>query len=71
MEDMMPKVRKIREEIDRRNLNVDIQVDGGIAEKTIGIAAKAGANVFVAGSAVFNAEDSAEMIKKLRQLADG
>jgi len=69
MEDMMPKVKKIREEIDRRNLDVDIQVDGGISEKTISTAAEAGANVFVAGSAVFNAEDPAEMIGKLRKLA--
>ena len=69
MEDMMPKVKKIREEIDRRNLDVDIQVDCGISEKTISTAAEAGANVFVAGSAVFNAEDPAEMIGKLRKLA--
>ncbi len=71
MEDMMPKVKKIKEEIERRNLDIDIQVDGGIAENTIEKAAKAGANVFVAGSAVFNAEDPAEMIAKLRKLAGG
>ncbi|MBR5272886.1 MAG: ribulose-phosphate 3-epimerase [Clostridia bacterium] len=69
MADMMPKVKKLREEINRRGLNVDIQVDGGISDKTIAVAAQNGANVFVAGSAVFAAPDSAQMIEKLRTLA--
>ena len=70
MEDMMPKVRKIRDEIKRRNLDVDVQVDGGISLKTIEKAATAGANVFVAGSAVFGAENPKDMIKKLRETAE-
>ena len=69
MEDMMPKVRALRDEITRRGLDIDIQVDGGISDKTIAVAAGAGANVFVAGSAVFAAPDSKAMIAKLRQLA--
>jgi ribulose-phosphate 3-epimerase len=46
-----------------------LQVDGGISEKTIEIAASAGADTFVAGSAVFKADDPAEMVRKLRSMA--
>lgn len=70
MEDMMPKVRKLREEITRRGLDIDIQVDGGISDSTIATAAKNGANVFVAGSALFGAPDSRAMMAKLRELAN-
>jgi ribulose-phosphate 3-epimerase len=69
MEDMMPKVRAIKAEIDRRNLDVDIQVDGGINEKTIVSAAENGANVFVSGNALFKAEDAAEAIKLFKAKA--
>ena len=69
MADMMPKVHKLREEITRRGLDIDIQVDGGISDKTIAIAAQNGANVFVAGSALFGASDSRAMMAKLRELA--
>lgn len=70
MEDMMPKIEKLKAEIDRRNLDIDIEVDGGISEKTISIAAKAGANVFVSGSAIFSSEDAEKTIKELKRLAD-
>jgi len=70
MEDMMPKVRALREEITRRGLDVDIQVDGGISDKTIATAAKNGANVFVAGSALFGAPDSRAMMATLKKLAE-
>ena len=69
MEDMMPKVSAVRSEIDRRGLDVDIQVDGGINKDTISIAAKAGANVFVAGSAVFKSENPQETIALLKNNA--
>ncbi|MBR5773457.1 MAG: ribulose-phosphate 3-epimerase [Clostridia bacterium] len=69
MEDMMPKVRALREEITRRGLDIDIQVDGGISDKTIATAAANGANVFVAGSALFGAPDSREMMATLKKLA--
>lgn len=69
MQDMMPKVRAIRDEITNRNLDTFVQVDGGISMKTIDEAAKAGADVFVAGSAVFGAEDPKDMIKSLRDAA--
>lgn len=69
MPETMEKIKTLRSEIERRGLSVDIQVDGGINEKTVAVAAKAGANVFVAGSAVFGAADPAEEIGKLRKLA--
>ena len=62
MEDMMPKVSAVRSEIDRRGLDVDIQVDGGINKATISIAAKAGANVFVSGNAIFSSDDAEKTI---------
>ena len=69
MEDMMPKVSALRDEIQRRGLSVDIQVDGGISLKTVETAAKAGANVLVAGSAIFGAENPKAMISLLRAAA--
>lgn len=69
MHDMMDKVRKLRSEIIRRSLDTDIQVDGGINEETVRIAAQAGANVFVAGSAVFKSDNPALIIEKLRNNA--
>ncbi len=69
MTDMMPKIEKLREECKRRNLEMDIQVDGGISPSTVETAAKAGANVLVAGSAVFCAEDPKEAITTLREKA--
>lgn len=70
MPETMDKIKTLRSEMKRRGLDIDIQVDGGINEKTIEIAASAGANVFVAGSAVFGAEDAAAEIAKLRSLAE-
>ncbi len=69
MADMMPKIEKLREECKRRNLETDIQVDGGISPSTVETAAKAGANVLVAGSAIFCAEDPKEAITTLREKA--
>ena len=61
----MPKVEAIR----KINPDIDIEVDGGINAETIKIATKAGANVFVAGSAVFKSENPAETIALLRKNA--
>lgn len=69
MHETMEKIKTLRSEIQRRGLEVDIQVDGGINAETVKIAADAGANVFVAGSAVFGAKDSAAVISQLRELA--
>ena len=69
MADMMPKVTALRQEIDRRGLDVDIQVDGGVSLKTVETVAKAGANVLVAGSAIFGSDDPEETIRLLRESA--
>lgn len=63
MADMMPKVQTLR----KRYPNLNIEVDGGLSEKTIDTAADAGANVIVAGSAVFGAKDPSDVIRKLRE----
>ncbi len=68
MPDMMPKVTAIREEINRRGLTVSVEVDGGINEQTAAIAAAAGADVAVIGSAVFNAQDPAALVAAVQKL---
>ena len=62
----LEKVKKLKAEIDKRGLAVDIQVDGGINEKNAADAKAAGANVLVAGSAVFKYDDRKAAIDKLR-----
>jgi ribulose-phosphate 3-epimerase len=69
MESTMPKLVALREVVTKTGLDVWLQVDGGINEKTIGIAAEAGADTFVAGSSVFGAENPAAAIATLRDLA--
>ncbi|MBE6775325.1 MAG: ribulose-phosphate 3-epimerase [Ruminococcaceae bacterium] len=69
MADMMPKIVKLREECKRRGIEMDIQVDGGISPATVEAAAEAGANVLVAGSAIFCAENPKEAITTLREKA--
>ncbi len=69
MSDMMPKVEKLKYIREQRGLNFSIQVDGGISEKTISIAAKAGADNFVAGSAVFKSADRKAIIQNMRRIA--
>lgn len=66
MPDMLPKVRAIREEADRRGLDLDIQVDGGINPETAKLCREAGANVLVAGSSVYKAQDRKAAIDALR-----
>src|SRR5690606_1158280 len=66
---MLPKIRRARRAISERDLDVWIQVDGGVSAATIERAADAGANVFVAGSAVYGAEDAAASVEELRALA--
>ena len=70
MEDMLPKVSEIRNEADKVNPQLLIEVDGGIAENTIAKASKAGVDICVAGTAVFKAEDSAQAIANLKRIAD-
>lgn len=67
----LPKVRRARQAIDESGLDVSIQVDGGVSVDTITQCATAGANVFVAGSAVYGKPDPAAAVEDLRKLADG
>ena len=71
MADMMPKLRELRLEIDRRGLSVQLQVDGGISAKTAPIAAEAGADIAVVGSALFNATDAAALVEEIHTLPTG
>ncbi|MGL5857853.1 MAG: ribulose-phosphate 3-epimerase [Angustibacter sp.] len=65
----LPKVARARTAIDAAGLDVWLQVDGGVGPGTIERAAEAGADVFVAGSAVYGADDAAARIAQLRELA--
>ena len=69
MADQMPKVRRSREIIRELNLDTWIQVDGGVAGSTIEECAQAGADTFVAGSAVYNTPDPVQAIADLRATA--
>jgi ribulose-phosphate 3-epimerase len=66
----LPKIRRTRRLIDRRGLSLWLQVDGGISEATIERCAEAGADVFVAGSAVYGKDDPAGAVRALRERAD-
>lgn len=70
MADMMPKVKKIRDEITARCLDIDVQVDGGVGLDNIEVVAQAGANVIVAGSAVFGSIDPKQTISDLKLKAN-
>jgi ribulose-phosphate 3-epimerase len=69
MPDMLPKIRALRDEIARRGLSIDIEVDGGIDLTTAPLVAEAGANVLVAGSALFSQPDYAAAVSALREAA--
>lgn len=66
---VLPKIQRTRAAIDALGADIWIQVDGGVSRDTIGRAAAAGANVFVAGSAVYRADDPAAEIATLREIA--
>jgi ribulose-phosphate 3-epimerase len=67
---VLPKVSRARELIGRHGGEVWLQVDGGVTKETIGRCAEAGADVFVAGTAVFGAQDPAAAVRHLRAAAD-
>ena len=69
MESTMPKLRALRERVSGAALDVWLQVDGGINERTIAIAADAGADTFVAGSSVFLSDEPLDHIASLRAAA--
>ncbi|TCD54799.1 ribulose-phosphate 3-epimerase [Alloscardovia theropitheci] len=70
LDNQMNKVRRLRDEITRRGLKTKIQVDGGVSPSTAAIVAAAGADVLVAGSAVYGADDPAQAIASIRQEAE-
>lgn len=69
MPDQLEKVRLLRKEIDGRGLDTVIEIDGGISAATIGDAAEAGCDAFVAGSAVYGADSPAAAVEELRAIA--
>jgi ribulose-phosphate 3-epimerase len=71
MGEVMDKVMDVRAAIDARGLEADLEVDGGIDEHTVKRAAKAGANVFVAGSAIFGHHAPWEAADAIRRGAEG
>jgi ribulose-phosphate 3-epimerase len=67
----LPKIRRARQAIAGSGLDIWLQVDGGVSAATIERCADAGADVFVAGSAVYGADDAAAEVEHLRSLATG
>ncbi len=65
--EVLPKISELKKIIVQKGIEVDIEVDGGINVKNIGQAAQAGANVFVAGNAVFSSQNYAETISMMRE----
>lgn len=70
IEAVVPKIRRTRELLRGRDLDIWLQVDGGVASNTIEMCAEAGADVFVAGSAVYGQDDPAEACRRLRAQAE-
>ncbi|MBW9206016.1 ribulose-phosphate 3-epimerase [Mumia sp. zg.B17] len=66
---MLPKIRRTRALLDKHGGDIWLQVDGGVSATTIERCAEAGADTFVAGSAVFGADDPAAMVDQLREQA--
>jgi ribulose-phosphate 3-epimerase len=66
----LPKIRRTRELLDRHGVETWLQVDGGVSLETIGRCAEAGADTFVAGSAVYSADDPDRMVAELRAAAE-
>ena len=71
MPQVLPKVSWLRERADALGLNLDIQIDGGVSKENIHLCASAGANVFVAGSALFAQDDYTAAIQEMRQATNG
>ena len=70
IEPMLVKIARVRQLATSLGIDLDIQVDGGVSVDTIGRCAQAGANVFVAGVAVFSADDPDAMVQSLRAAAE-
>ena len=70
IESTLGKIDSLKRRIDQLGLNVGIEIDGGISPKTIGRVAEAGANIFVAGSAIYGCDEYAPVIAEMRKLAE-
>ncbi len=70
MPEVLPKIRQVHDALAERRLSVDLEVDGGIDEHTAPLTAAEGANVYVAGSAVFGRERPWEAVESIRHAAD-
>ncbi len=71
MPDALPRVRSLKEEIDRRGLETEIEIDGGIGVENAGAAVAAGVGVLVAGSAIFGEGGVTENVAAIRRAAEG
>jgi ribulose-phosphate 3-epimerase len=69
IESTLEKCRTLRSMLDKVNPEAGIEIDGGISPKTIGRMAEAGANIFVAGSAIYGQDDYAAVIQEMKKLA--
>ncbi len=69
IDSMIDKIRELKAIVDEQNLNIDIQVDGGIKPSNVADVVKAGANVIVAGSTIFNSSDIKETVIEFRENA--
>jgi len=67
IESMIPKIKELKSLIDKKGLKVDIQVDGGIKPDNVDKVVKAGANIIVAGSAIFNSDDIQHTVDLFRK----
>jgi ribulose-phosphate 3-epimerase len=66
IEHVLPKIRQVKDLVDKKGLSVEIEVDGGVNEETARKCVEAGANVLVAGSAIYNEKDRKKAIEKIR-----
>jgi len=70
IESVLPKITKLKEIIKSKNLNVEIEVDGGINKETCSKVVEAGADILVAGSAIFKNDDHAKALKEIKSIVD-
>lgn len=64
--EVLPKIRKVKQMVDQKGLMVDIEIDGGVNSETAKLCMEAGADVLVAGSAIYNQDDYAKAISLIR-----
>jgi ribulose-phosphate 3-epimerase len=64
--EVLPKIKKVKEMAEQKGLDIEIEIDGGVNSETARLCVEAGANVLVAGSAIYNQEDYAEAISLIR-----